>query len=132
MELYLNQIYLGSGTYGIAAASNKYFKKSLNELNIPEIAFLAGLPKAPSRYNPNKNYQLALDRRNWVLDRMFVNKYINNTELKLYQETKIKTHLNNKRKFLSNDYYLEEIRKKIISILVKIIFTTEDCLSVHR
>jgi len=116
LELYLNQIYLGSGTYGIAAASNKYFKKSLNELKIPEIAFLAGLPKAPSRYNPNKNYKLALDRRNWVLDRMFVNKYINNTELKQYQETKIITYLNNKRKFLSNDYYLEEIRKKIISI----------------
>ena len=76
LELYLNQIYLGSGTYGIAAASNRYFKKSLSDLTIPEMAFLAALPKAPSRYNPNKNYQKAFDRRNWVLNRMYINNFI--------------------------------------------------------
>ena len=115
LELYLNQIYLGSGTYGIAAASNRYFNKSLSELNIPEIAFLAALPKAPSRYNPNKNYKLALERRNWVLDRMFANQYIDKFQLNSYKKIPIKTFLNKTRVF-ANDYYLEEIRKDIISI----------------
>ena len=82
IELYLNQIYLGAGTYGIAAASNRYFKKSLSELNVPEMAFLAALPKAPSRYNPDKNYDLAFDRRNYVLERMFANGYIDKYELR--------------------------------------------------
>ena len=54
LELYLNQIYLGSGTYGVAAASNRYFKKSLEDLDLSEVSFLAALPKAPSRYNPKK------------------------------------------------------------------------------
>ena len=115
LELYLNQIYLGSGTYGIAAASNRYFNKSLSELNMPEIAFLAALPKAPSRYNPNKNYKLALERRNWVLDRMFANQYIDKFQLNSYKKIPIKTFLNKTRVF-ANDYYLEEIRKDIISI----------------
>ena len=114
LELYLNQIYLGSGTYGIAAASNRYFNKSLSELNIL-IAFLAALPKAPSRYNPNKNYKLALERRNWVLDRMFANQYIDKFQLNSYKKIPIKTFLNKTRVF-ANDYYLEEIRKDIISI----------------
>ena len=116
LELYLNQIYLGSGTYGIAAASNRYFKKSLSDLTIPEMAFLAGLPKAPSRYNPNKNYKKAFDRRNWVLNRMYANNFINNIELDSYKKTPIKTYLNANNRIFANDYYLEEIRRKIISI----------------
>ena len=91
LELYLNQIYLGSGTYGIAAASNRYFKKSLSELNIPEVAFLAALPKAPSRYNPNKNYDLSFERRNWVLERMFAMNYIDKYELNSFKKIPIKT-----------------------------------------
>ncbi len=116
LELYLNQIYLGSGTYGIAAASNRYFKKSLSELTIPEAAFLAALPKAPSRYNPNRNYELALERRNWVLDRMFANNYIDKFDLNSFKKIPIKTFLKNNNRVFANDYYLEEIRKEIISI----------------
>ncbi len=116
LELYLNQIYLGSGAYGIAAASNRYFEKSLSELNIPEMAFLAALPKAPSRYNPIKNYDLAFDRRNWVLNRMFKNEYINLIDLNIYKKIPITTVLKKRRKTFANDYYLEEIRKEIISI----------------
>ncbi len=116
LELYLNQIYLGSGTYGIAAASNRYFKKSLGELNIPEMAFLAALPKAPSRYNPNKNYTLAFDRRNWVLDRLYANNYIDKFELNSYKKIPIKTYLSERNRIFATDYYLEEIRKQIISI----------------
>ncbi len=116
LELYLNQIYLGAGSYGIAAASNRYFKKSLNELSLPEASFLASLPKAPSRYNPEKNYNLALERRNWVLSRMFSNGYINEFELSKYQEMPITTYLNKNNLIFASDYYLEEIRKQILSI----------------
>ena len=76
LELYLNQIYLGSGTYGIAAASNRYFKKPLQEITIEEAAYLAALPKAPSNYHPIRNYDNAIARRNWVLNRMYLNDYI--------------------------------------------------------
>ena len=67
LELYLNQIYLGSGAYGVAAASLEYFDKSIKELNYEEAALLAALPKAPSKYNPYKNIELAKFRRNLVL-----------------------------------------------------------------
>src|SRR5437016_11517661 len=70
LELYLNEIYLGSGAYGIAAAALTYFNKSLDELTLGEAAFLAGLPKAPNNYNPTRFPQAAKGRRDWVLDRM--------------------------------------------------------------
>ena len=66
LELYLNQIYLGEGAYGVASASLEYFDKSINELNYVEAALLASLPKAPSRYNPYKNIKLAKFRRNLI------------------------------------------------------------------
>ena len=67
LELYLNQIYLGYRSYGVAAASLNYFNKSLNELTISEAAFLAALPKAPNNYHPIKNKKAAITRRNWVI-----------------------------------------------------------------
>jgi penicillin-binding protein 1A len=70
LELYLNEIYLGAGAYGVAAASLTYFDKSLDELTLGEAAFLAGLPKAPNRYNPARFPQAAKVRRDWVLERM--------------------------------------------------------------
>ena len=76
LELYLNQIYLGEGTYGVASASLEYFDKSISELNYEEAALLAALPKAPSRYNPYKNINLAKFRRNLVLKNLFENDYI--------------------------------------------------------
>ncbi len=114
LELYLNQIYLGAGTYGVAAASNRYFEKELSKLTIPEIAYLAALPKAPSRYNPIKNYQLALDRRDWVLRRMLENDYISNDDLKKYTNEPISTFLFKDKNIFSSDYYLELIRQEII------------------
>ena len=77
LELYLNQIYLGQGSYGIAAASLEYFDKSIDELNYEEAALLAALPKAPSRYNPYKNKKIAKFRRDLVLKNLLENKYIN-------------------------------------------------------
>jgi penicillin-binding protein 1A len=76
LELYLNEIYLGLGAYGVAGASLSYFGKSLSELDYAQIAYLAALPKAPSNYHPYKNTKKALERRNWVLGRMLKNKYI--------------------------------------------------------
>ena len=76
LELYLNQIYLGEGSYGIASASLQYFDKPISELNYSEAALLAALPKAPSRYNPYKNSELAKFRRNLVLKNLYDNNYI--------------------------------------------------------
>ncbi|MGD8479681.1 MAG: transglycosylase domain-containing protein, partial [Methyloceanibacter sp.] len=73
LELYLNEIYLGGGAYGVAAAAQRYWDKALNELTLEEVAYLAVLPKAPSRYHPIKHRERALERRNWVLDRMVDN-----------------------------------------------------------
>ena len=70
LELYLNEIYLGLGAYGVAAASLLYFDKSVHELSIAEAAYLAALPKAPNNYNPFRFHDRAIDRRNWVIDRM--------------------------------------------------------------
>ena len=76
LELYLNQIYLGEGSYGIASASLRYFDKPINELNYSEAALLAALPKAPSKYNPYKNKELATYRRNLVIKNLYQNSYI--------------------------------------------------------
>ena len=114
LELYLNQIYLGYGTYGVAAASNRYFKKSLEVLDLSEVSFLAALPKAPSRYNPKKNYKKSFNRRNWVLKRMYINKYITEEEYKTSIKKTIQIASNEKKPIFSSDYYLEEIRKQII------------------
>ena len=78
LELYLNQIYLGSGAYGVAAASLEYFDKSIKELDYAEAALLAALPKAPSKYNPYKNLELAKFRRDLVLKNLLDNGFIDN------------------------------------------------------
>ena len=117
LELYLNQIYLGQGSYGIAAASLEYFDKSIDELNYEEAALLAALPKAPSRYNPYKNKKVAKFRRDLVLKNLLENKYINE---KNYDDLKDKKIILKKRKkiFLEDSrYYVEEVRKDIIDKL---------------
>ena len=117
LELYLNQIYLGSGAYGVAAASLEFFDKSIKELNYNEAALLAALPKAPSRYNPYKNKDLAKFRRDLVLKNLYENNFINE---KKYLELKNQTIELKKIKkvFLENSqYYIEDVRKNIIKKL---------------
>lgn len=80
LELYLNEIFLGSGSYGVAAAAYNYFDKSLDQLTIAETAFLAGLPKAPSTYHPVRNRSAAIGRRNWVIERMSANQFISDED----------------------------------------------------
>ena len=114
LELYLNQIYLGSGAYGVAAASLQYFDKSIKDLSYAESSLLAALPKAPSKYNPYRNIELAKFRRDLVLKNLFDNKYI---DLQLYQKLqnqKIKLNKNKKIFLEDAQYYIEDVRKDII------------------
>ncbi len=117
LELYLNQIYLGSGAYGVAAASLEYFDKSIRELNYSEAALLAALPKAPSKYNPYKDKDLAKFRRNLVLKNLYENNYITSEWLEklINQEIKLKK----KQKIYLEDaqYYIEDVRKNVIESL---------------
>ena len=76
LELYLNEIYLGLGNYGVAAAALNYFGKSVHELTVAEVAYLAALPKGPNNYHPFLHREKAVDRRNWVIDRMVENGYV--------------------------------------------------------
>ena len=116
LELYLNQIYLGQGTYGIAAASLEFFDKSIKDLNYPEAALLAALPKAPSKYNPFKFPELAKFRRNLVLENLEENNFISKKELKIFKNSKI---ILKKRKIeIVNEAnsYTEEVRRIVNNI----------------
>ena len=114
LELYLNDIYLGFGSYGVASASLNYFDKSLSELELHEIAFLAALPKAPNNYHPILKYEEAYERRNWVINKMYENNYITKEEL-IHKEYPIKIKARTKLVFGKADYFYEEIRKKLYS-----------------
>ena len=113
LELYLNEIYLGERAYGIASASMIYFDKSVNEIDIAEAALLASLPKAPSKYNPYKKNNLAIKRKDWVLNRMYDNKFIDKTTL--IKEKKRKILLKKKKitLFENSLFFSEEVRKKL-------------------
>jgi penicillin-binding protein 1A len=117
LELYLNQIYLGGGAYGVASASLEYFDKSISELNYDEAALLAALPKAPSRYNPYKDIVLAKFRRNLVLKNLYENNYINEIEYENFINKKI--ILKKRKKTFREDtsYYVEDIRKDVLNQL---------------
>ena len=114
LELYLNDIYLGYGSYGIGTASLNYFNKSIYDLELHEIAFLAALPKAPNNYNPKTNYLKAVERRNWVIDRMYHNGFIKEKDL-IYKNKPLQVFKRNDRKFSEADYFYEEIRKELYS-----------------
>tara|TARA_B110000238_G_scaffold61183_1_gene66984 strand:- start:3 stop:2336 length:2334 start_codon:yes stop_codon:yes gene_type:complete len=117
LELYLNQIYLGEGAYGVASASLEYFDKPISELNYEEAALLAALPKAPSRYNPYKNIELAKFRRDLVLKNLLENNYINKNNYKKFIINKI--ILKKRKKVFLEDtrYYVEDIRKDVLDKL---------------
>ena len=114
LELYLNDIYLGYGSYGIGSASLNYFNKSIYDLQLHEIAFLASLPKAPNNYNPKKNYLRAIDRRNWVIDRMYANGFITKKELD-FKNKPIEVYERDDVEFSDADYFYEEIRKELFN-----------------
>ena len=117
LELYLNQIYLGSGAYGVAAASLEYFDKSIKELNYNEAALLAALPKAPSKYNPYRNIELAKYRRDLVLKNIYDNNFLDQEKYIDFKSKPIELKKN--KKIFSEDaqYYIEDVRKSIIDQL---------------
>ncbi len=117
LELYLNEIYLGLGSYGVAAASLNYFGKSLNELSLDQMAYLAALPKAPNNYHPFKAADRAIERRNWVIGRMLVNGYIDQATATKAQASKFEV---NPRPFgaqlFAAEYFAEEVRRRAYEI----------------
>ena len=116
LELYLNQIYLGEGSYGIASASLKYFDKPISNLSYSEAALLAALPKAPSKYNPYKNLELSKFRRNLVLKNLYDNGYINEDNYKILVKSEIRLS-KRERIFLEDSrYFVEDVRKTIVEL----------------
>ena len=113
LELYLNQIYLGQGTYGIAAASLEYFNKSIKELTYSDAALLAALPKAPSKYNPFRYPKVAEFRRNLVLKNLEENNFISKKQLKEF--TNFKLNLKKRKIKIVNEAnsYTEEVRRSV-------------------
>ena len=114
LELYLNQIYLGEGAYGVASASLEYFDKSISELNYNEAALLAALPKAPSKYNPYKDIVLAKFRRDLVLKNLFENNYIDKKNYKEFINNKIILKKRKKIYLENTRYFVEDIRKNVV------------------
>lgn len=116
-ELYLNEVFLGAKAHGVAAAALNYFNKSMAELTIAEAAFLAALPKAPSRYHPERSKDLTLARRNWVLDRMFDDQAITREQYEKARAEPIVMHKRDPSTFVEASYFAEEVRRELMRIL---------------
>ncbi|MCB0366036.1 MAG: transglycosylase domain-containing protein [Bdellovibrionales bacterium] len=119
LYLYLNQIYLGQGAYGIGAAADIYFRKPVNELTLPEMALLAGLPQAPSRYSPIYNPSAAKERQLYVLGRMAEDGYVTTEEAKRAGEEPLQVYVRKDYKELA-PFYLETVRQMVIKKLGEI------------
>ena len=120
LELYLNEIFLGLNSYGVAAASLNYFGKSLDQLSLEEVAYLAALPKGPNNYHPFRQKDRAIERRNWVLLQMFENGYITEAEMKEAQAKPLEV---NPRPFgaqlFAAESFAEEVRRELIGMYGK-------------
>jgi penicillin-binding protein 1A len=114
LELYLNEIFLGLGAYGIGAASLVYFDKSVNELTISEAAYLAALPKAPSSLHPVRNRDRAIERRNYVIDRLLENGWIKQADAdKARKEPLNVTGKQQVGHTFAGEYFAEEVRRDV-------------------
>ena len=115
LELYLNEIYLGLGAYGIAAASLVYFDKAVNELTVPEAAYLAALPKAPNNYHPFRQRERAIERRNWVIDRMAESAFVKSPDAEKAKRTAlgVTTKANGGVHIFAAEYFAEEVRREL-------------------
>lgn len=115
LELYLNEIFLGLGAYGIAGASLTYFDKSVHEIELQEAAYLAALPKAPNNYHPFRQTERALERRNWVIDRMVANGYADPEEAEKAKAKPLGVNPRRKSTYLfASEYFSEEVRREIV------------------
>ncbi|MBN8966954.1 MAG: transglycosylase domain-containing protein, partial [Rhizobiales bacterium] len=114
LELYLNEIYLGLGAYGIAAASLVYFDKSVNELTLAEAAYLAALPKAPAALHPVRNRDRAIERRNYVIDRLAENGWIKQADAAAARKEPLAvTSRSNAAHIFAGEYFAEEVRRDV-------------------
>jgi len=124
LELYLNQIYLGKGAYGVAVAALHYFNKSVEELDLNESAVLASLPKAPSKYSPEKNYERAFQRKNYVLGRMYEDEYISELQARRAIQKPIILAKFDKVQTLDADCYASRVRQEVINMFGEEYFYT--------
>ncbi|MCO5157422.1 MAG: penicillin-binding protein 1A [Aquamicrobium sp.] len=116
LELYLNEIFFGLGAYGIAGAALTYFDKSVNELTVAEVAYLAALPKGPSNYHPFRQTERAIERRNWVIDRMVENGYVEAEEGTKQKALPLGVNPRRTGTYLfAGEYFTEEVRRAIIA-----------------
>ncbi len=113
LYLYLNQIYLGQGAYGVGAAARVYFRKNVEELTVPEAAILAGLPQAPSRYSPIHNPKSAKERQRYVLTRMADVGFISPEDAEKYKNEPVKLYIWKNFKEIA-PYYLETVRQMLV------------------
>ena len=116
LELYLNQIYLGSGAYGVAAAAQVYFDKSINDLTIEENALLATLPKAPSKLDPRKNIEKAKIRRDWVIARMIKNNFIKEEEGEEATKKPINLKIKSEKEITKADFFSDSVKKELTEL----------------
>ncbi len=113
LELYLNEIYLGNRSYGVAAAALNYFGKALDDLSIEEVAYLAALPKGPNNYNPKTKYAAAVTRRNWVIDRMVEDGYVNAEDGETAKSKPLEVIARRGEFVKDAEYFSEEVRRKV-------------------
>lgn len=113
LELYLNEIYLGNRSYGVAAAALNYFGKSLDELELHEVAYLAALPKGPNNYNPKTKYDAALARRNWVIDRMVEDGYATEEAGEAAKAKPLEVVDSTTELMRNAQYFSEDIRRQV-------------------
>src|SRR5690606_30263710 len=116
LELYLNEIFFGLGSYGVAGAALAYYNKPVQDLTIAEAAYLAALPKGPSNYHPFRHTERALERRNWVIDQMLANGYVTAEEAQKAKATGLNVNPRPRGSYLfAADYFTEEVRREIIA-----------------
>jgi penicillin-binding protein 1A len=115
LELYLNEIYLGGGAYGVAAASLRYFNKSMDDLSVAEAAFLAALPKAPNNYDPVRFPERALERRDWTIGRMLEDGAITEVEAAAARAEPLSARARNNTDGVRADYFAEEVRRELLA-----------------
>ena len=116
LELYLNEIYLGRRSYGVAAAALNYFDKSLDELTLSETAFLAGLPKAPANYDPEKHRDAARRRRDYVIGRMEADGYVAADEADAARAETIAVRPRDPDRVVHAPWYAEEVRRRLVAL----------------
>lgn len=119
LYIYLNQIYLGSGAYGVEAASQVYFGKRARDLSLGEAAILAGLPQAPSRYSPHRNMKAALNRQRYVLNRMAADQFVSKEAARTAFTRPVKLAGNPAKKRGENGYFIQLVKKQAEKILGK-------------